>query len=1403
MTERSPKEDLMRLHPGIEVEVRTFPFSESRLRRTERAFSYGSNFLQRFLHFCHTPLEITAFFERLPVLGALDVSRLEKEAVERLFIQFMLLYRVASAQGLSFIDFNRVSVSPDFDLRFGLSIERPSLPPSDDVAAVFSRSPRFARLQGDTLTREFFDLIGSPARAKPDWFFFRFEDFASAALTRRRFPAVTGESPVTVAIEDRNRQRRVFLRTRIIHHLLGENGLILDDGAGCDQLVSDYRDLWAPDRTMAAPDALAHGAAPPDGGPPDRPVFLLLSRPGSRDFLAFFRHGLDRGRGPNAVIMFFNPRSCDVDLRLSERARNLFDPDLHPVRGRPAKRLTRAEKFVLRWFAALDAPVSETTVMQVLDPGDRDVIPGLVERGFLRRHQGLIEREPASDSLRLRRDRAEEVRILADVMARAAEPHPFTRLKHHLLGGGGAEMARDLGDIGRLEGENRPEFLLRARRLLLTHCRGRTGEREVWTAAADHFLMMRDLAGLRSLLAGPMGSSSAVADLKRAGLLLLEREYDAVARILAELKEADLAGCLDEFQYLHFTLCEKRLDYEGADSRLKHIRTPQFVHSAHTILADRYIYDGRFREAEEILDAAVGFFRGEGRPGDEIQTLSQLAKLWREKGEAVRAEALYRCLFLRSQLIGASLLSGYLALDLGNLFFLRDGFDRASFWYRQARRLFAVQRQRNGAILVKSNLAELEKISGDWNKAERILRSILKYDRDQGYPSAVAVDWFNLAHLEYLRGRFARALAHLERARELFARRDGGAGLAECALLRLKIEVRSGVDPPDFAAVNAFRTRWNQDEERFVSILQDAWSRDGDGKKFPVEEVNRISSKVARFELFTLLASAGRLDPETADYRNLALELGGGGRNYFYHEYQWVRWGRGGPVPDRDADRFLETFFFFMKNRRRITAPIYRTKKRIETNDSQEEVFRHAELVEDARHWRGADDFFRVFAHGLKARTEVDFIKLRFFEKGNLLFDLSHGEDFPEIGGEIMSRAQSMADHLDLDAADVKTCFKSPERLFYPYRNTKVCLWAVSSDLFGVVLLGFRGDGRKGQDVLSTHGDWFATCASLFTRFWDTSFRLNHHLEFIVGESPAIERLKRQIVQVSRVDFSLLIKGESGSGKELVARAVHRLSRRSNKPFTAVNAAAIPDTLLEAELFGYKRGAFTGAAEDRRGLFEAAQGGILFLDEIADLPLSLQAKVLRVLQEREVRRVGENHTRSVDFRFLSASNKDLERQVEEGAFREDLFYRIQDLVLRVPPLRDRRVDIPLLVHHFFTKYKFNPSPDLDLDSILARFMAHRWPGNVRELESRVKRLITYHGEETGGEAIAGVSTGFMAARADFERAFLDRALQENQWNKAETARKLGISRVYLFELIRRYGLGPGRRRPVDDDTDAI
>ncbi|QPJ64866.1 MAG: sigma-54-dependent Fis family transcriptional regulator [Candidatus Nitrohelix vancouverensis] len=316
-------------------------------------------------------------------------------------------------------------------------------------------------------------------------------------------------------------------------------------------------------------------------------------------------------------------------------------------------------------------------------------------------------------------------------------------------------------------------------------------------------------------------------------------------------------------------------------------------------------------------------------------------------------------------------------------------------------------------------------------------------------------------------------------------------------------------------------------------------------------------------------------------------------------------------------------------------------------------------------------------------------------------------------------------------------------------------------------------------------------------------------LDRLLGSSPGVQAVKEQIRMVANNDVSVLIQGESGTGKELVAQALHYMSPRCNQPFVKVNCAALPADLLEAEFFGYEKGAFTGAVKQRRGKFEMASSGTLFLDEIGDMTAATQMKILRAIQEGEIERIGGEKTIRVDIRIIAATNKDLERAVEEKEFREDLFYRLNVVGIHLPPLRERTEDIAEIATHFLDVYngKFNKEIQSISDDAMQLFLNYSWPGNIRELENIIQRgiVLAYNDKlekedflrvyPSLGNNIPDPSPDLSlhdnveAAVAWTEKRMILEALKDENWRRQETSDRLGISRKSLHNKMKKYGIG--------------
>jgi len=311
----------------------------------------------------------------------------------------------------------------------------------------------------------------------------------------------------------------------------------------------------------------------------------------------------------------------------------------------------------------------------------------------------------------------------------------------------------------------------------------------------------------------------------------------------------------------------------------------------------------------------------------------------------------------------------------------------------------------------------------------------------------------------------------------------------------------------------------------------------------------------------------------------------------------------------------------------------------------------------------------------------------------------------------------------------------------------------------------------------------------------------------ILGDSVPMKALRQQIALTAPTNGRVLIYGESGTGKELVARALHAQSSRAQGPFVEVNCAAIPEELIESELFGHRKGSFTGASEDKSGKFQKADGGTLFLDEVGDMSLKTQSKVLRALEEQRVEPIGSSEMAAVDVRVIAATNKKLEDEISRNAFREDLFYRLNVIPFTVPPLRDRTEDIPILARHFLAEFNrtYGKKPKELTPAAMDVLLRYPWPGNVRELKNLIERLVImspalriepqHLPPEVFRDAARGPQHPYATlqeARSAYEREFILRKLEENQWNMTKTATAIGLERTHLYRKMKSLGIAPTR-----------
>ena len=445
-----------------------------------------------------------------------------------------------------------------------------------------------------------------------------------------------------------------------------------------------------------------------------------------------------------------------------------------------------------------------------------------------------------------------------------------------------------------------------------------------------------------------------------------------------------------------------------------------------------------------------------------------------------------------------------------------------------------------------------------------------------------------------------------------------------------------------------------------------------------------------------------------------------------------------------------------------------------------------------------------------------------FDSKDKIVFRESRSINHPEnknLLEDIIKKAVKEKNPVIINNLKTEPSFKDNKNVITFNLEKVICLpFLVGDRVAGVIYLerkqGFEPFSRKNLEFLIAISKPISLILKRSLEFKKLKEKIYRSLKGpFVGQNKAFHRIQTLIDKVKDNNAPVFIRGESGTGKELVARAIHFRGARKKKKFMVVNCGAIPEHLLEAELYGYIKGAFTGAFRNKTGLIEEAEGGSFFLDEIGDLSLHLQSKLLRLLQEKEIRRIGENKIRYVDVRFICATNKNIEKEITRGNFREDLYYRLKIINIEIPPLRRRKDDILILLNHFVEKYCREMKRERVYFSprALELLIEYNWPGNVRELENEIQKCLIFAGEDNlikeenlssqinpEAKTYTLTSYNFFQAKAEFEKRFLNQALTRWNYNKVKTAEEIGLTRQGLFKLMKKHNIGVSKQFKIGE-----
>jgi len=1366
------------------------PYSDSNLKRLNNIFNISSNFFQKIIFYNYNNFEIDILMEDLNEVNMKEIGELNKKNVEKLFVQFIIVFEISKSLEWDFIDFTRFEVLSDFGVRFSVSIRDNKELDIYNILRLFQKNRYFKDVNEKNYMR-FLNLIDKYKFENEHFYIYRYSDFASNILNLYPINELENNFNIKINIDTENNTQKRIIKGNLYKNLLSEDIFFVDINENYHSIPDLISGVFSK-KVRLKKDDLIHTVSELKvylDNSPFKSFVLIIDSFRSKEDIEFVKYLLESSGISNIILIAFNSKNLvDFDLELNETPKNLLEKYLNPNDNIKNVELKKEEVIILKIFKSIPLPIALKRAQKLFSERDLMIVEGLVEKGYLMVNSGNIEINMGLFPSNIKVTKKEEEETLKMLLGKYGSLD--LQIKYLIITNKVNRLKSILKKYkkNKYNDEINYNFL---KKNITKNVRNLSKDLEFIQIFIEILLEHSDLNFAKELIVEHKNRDSVYFNLKLAHIYKYQKNYKKMNQVLIKIRGKIPDDFKDEFNYLMFIYFAKISDFRRADKYLKKVKKEYYIYFANIQLVEKYIYGGDYETADDLLKKTIFYLNKNQHYREEIEAKSQAAKLLREKGNFNKAEELYKNIYVRSEIENYKLLSASISVDLGNLYFFQDDFNQAEFWYKKALEIFNNEKSEDGMMLVKSNLVEINKIKGNWWETENYLKSILQYDKENNYISTIAVDFYNISHLKYLKKNYTKALEFIERAISLFEKSNNLSGLIESEFLKLKII--SIINPkklnPNFLLKNS--KVLNENQKVVLNLLRILKIGDLNNIHSIEKEIREIKPKTVQFEMLVLFINKNKDLDFMALLRNLSMELSKKIKNYYFYEYYYIYFDNfEDKINEKDKEIFKEMYYFFLRNKRKISSRIINLKKSIDDIDSIHDIFKSAELVSNYIRWKVPEDLFKSFLNELNKNVSVDLVKLKIFKNKEIIFNFSNLERFNKITEEIMNDAICLAENLNLTLGDIKNNFKSNEKVFYPYKNTKVFLWRISENFFGIVLLAFLNDDYFNIDLYGNNTGFFKKFASLIYRYYENDYKFNKKLDFIVGESEVIKKLKEQILKVSKVDFSLLISGGSGAGKELVAKGVHLLSNRSKNPFVPVNSAAIPDNLLEAELFGFKKGAFSGANEDRVGLVETANSGTLFLDEIADLPLNLQAKLLRVLQEKEIRRLGENKIRKVDIRLVSATNKNLIELIKNNQFREDLYFRIQDLSIRVPSLEERKEDIPLLTEYFLKNYGFKMKDEFELQRIIKYLENFDFKGNVRELESRIKRLITFYPdfEIENRNLIPESGLSLKSLRESFEKSLIIETLRENKWNKVKTAKKLEISRMCLFNLVKKYDI---------------
>ncbi len=858
------------------------------------------------------------------------------------------------------------------------------------------------------------------------------------------------------------------------------------------------------------------------------------------------------------------------------------------------------------------------------------------------------------------------------------------------------------------------------------------------------------------------------------GLMKYEKAIKTLKESIEFAELYNFQEILKIFNYLLSKNLWKTGNTEESEDILKKLEKDGSPYFSAMAKRDRGYYAflrGKIQEGKELIEGSVKLL--ENFPIERAIALKYLACIYAKEKKWEEAFALFTKAMRIFEKDHDLFNMACLCSDIGKLFLEKEDLLNADIWFKKANSIFSKIDNPRGIVLSQFNLTEVMIPFGEWKKAKEILIKCAEIDRGSQNTLSYAYDISSLGYVEYLLGNFEESKDLLEKARKILLKYDAKKELMDTNLKLAEILLEEQ-DWESFKKVS----------EEMESLLESE-EADKEALYYKLIKANQFLKK-KEFEKTTnlikdVVEKAGRNELKSIVGKALLLKA------------QITKRGNESEAENlflKSSEIFKELHNNFMDNI--CVLEFYKTfPKKIDPPRAKEAI----EWLRNAGYFK-VSQYEKAIFQEIKEEPLKKLLKLLWetceLEWINVLSisseKISIEEAFPSINDRF-------SEDLDISVLAPKISRKeNMEILQVPLLKSGI--------LNGFILCG------KKSNFSSSHVELILSFIEpIYSMLFSERQKEEERVE---GEIKIVGNFMKKIMQIINkikdYNYPVLILGESGTGKELIARYIHDLSLRKGNPFVPINCSALPEHLLESELFGWVKGAFTGANYDRKGLIEEADGGTFFLDEIGDLPLSLQAKLLRVLQEKETRRLGENKIRKVDVRFISATNKSLEEEIKEKRFREDLYYRIKGVVINIPPLRERKEDIPILANYFLEKY----SEEMKREKVYLSYEAmeallyYSWPGNARELEIEIRNSLMMLDP---GKKIIDLddlsphisSKRFIkldlkgahdlsTAKELFERSYIKEVLRKNNWNRKKSAEDLKITRQGLFKLMKKYGI---------------